>query len=161
MAQLLQQLNWLSVNEILQFRDSVMAYKCANNLAPDYLCIKFNKRSPVHDPATRNNNKLQIPLYKTFSGQRTFAYRAVSLWNSLVHKKKIHSDGKPLWIIVYKKIHSDGKPLWIIVYKKFTVIGNLCELQYIKKIHSDGKPLWIIVYKKNSQWWETFVNYSI
>ena len=44
---LLQQLNWLSVNEMLQFRDSVMAYKCANNLAPDYLCIKFKKRSSV------------------------------------------------------------------------------------------------------------------
>ena len=26
---------------------------------------------------------LYVPLYKTFSGQRTFAYRAVSLWNSL------------------------------------------------------------------------------
>ena len=24
-----------------------------------------------------------MPLYKTFSGQRTIAYRAVSLWNSL------------------------------------------------------------------------------
>ena len=40
---LLQQLNWLSVNEVLQLRDSVMAFKCANNLAPDYLCIKFKK----------------------------------------------------------------------------------------------------------------------
>ena len=38
---LLQQLNWLSVNEMLQLRDSVMAFKCANNLAPDYVCIKF------------------------------------------------------------------------------------------------------------------------
>ena len=60
-----------------------MACKCANNLAPDYLCIKSKKRSPVYDRATRNNNKLHIPLYRTFSGQRTFACRAVSLWNSL------------------------------------------------------------------------------
>ena len=58
-----------------------MAYKCANKLAPDYLCMKFKKRSSVHDCLTRNN-KLHIPLYRTFSGQRTFAYRAVSLWNS-------------------------------------------------------------------------------
>ena len=40
---LLHQLNWLSVNEILQLRDSVMPFKCVNNLAPDYLCIKFKK----------------------------------------------------------------------------------------------------------------------
>jgi len=60
-----------------------MAYKNGNNLAPDYLCMKFKKRSSVHDRATRNNNKLQVPLYKTFSGQRSFTYRAVSQWNSL------------------------------------------------------------------------------
>ena len=61
---LLQQLNWLSANEMLQFRDSVMAYKCTNNLAPEYLCIKFKKRSSVHDRATRNNmySKLHIPF---------------------------------------------------------------------------------------------------
>ena len=52
-----------------------MAYKCANNLAPDYLCIEFKKRSAVHDRTTRNNNKLHIPLFKTCSGQRTFAYQ--------------------------------------------------------------------------------------
>ena len=68
---------------MLQFRNSVMAYKCANNLAPDYLCMKLKKRSAVHDRTTRNNIKLHIPLYKTCRGQRTFAYGAVSLWNSL------------------------------------------------------------------------------
>ena len=60
-----------------------MAYKCANNVAPHYLCMKFKKRSSVHDRLTRNNNTLHIPLYGTLSGQRTFAYKAVSLWNSL------------------------------------------------------------------------------
>ena len=28
-------------------------------------------------------NKLNIPVFKSASGQRTFAYRAVTLWNSL------------------------------------------------------------------------------
>ena len=60
-----------------------MAYKCANNLAPDYLRINLKKRLTVHDRTTRNNNKLHIPLYKTCSGQSTFAYREVSLWNSI------------------------------------------------------------------------------
>ena len=44
MTLLLQQLNWLSANEMLQFLDSVMAYKSANNLAPEYLCIKLKKK---------------------------------------------------------------------------------------------------------------------
>ena len=46
-------------------------------IAPDYLCMKFKKRSSVHDRSTRNNNKLRIPLYRTFSGQRLFTHRAV------------------------------------------------------------------------------------
>ena len=32
---------------------------------------------------TRNSNLLQIPLYSTASGQRTFKYRAVKIWNQL------------------------------------------------------------------------------
>ena len=59
-----------------------MAYTCANNLAPDYLCMKFEKLSSVHDRSSRNNKKVHLPLYRTFSSQRTFSYTAVSLWNS-------------------------------------------------------------------------------
>ena len=60
-----------------------MAYKCANNLAPEYLCAKFEKRSSVHNRTTRNNEKFEIPSFRSATGQRTFAYRAVSLWNML------------------------------------------------------------------------------
>ena len=67
---------------MLKFRDADMAYKCASNLAPEYLCAKFKKRSSVHNP-TRNNEKFEIPLFRSATGQRTIAYRAVSLWNTL------------------------------------------------------------------------------
>ena len=56
-----------------------MAYKCANNLAPKYLCAKFKKRSSVHNRTTRNNDKWEIPSFRSATGQRTFAYRAVSI----------------------------------------------------------------------------------
>ena len=80
---LLDELNWLPVSKMLKFRDAVMAYKCASNLAPEYLCAKFKKRSSVHNRTTRNNEKFEIPLFRSATGQRTFAYRAVSLWNTL------------------------------------------------------------------------------
>ena len=32
---------------------------------------------------TRNSQKLNVPLFKTAIGQRTFYYRTVTLWNSL------------------------------------------------------------------------------
>ena len=40
---LLRELDWLPVDKLLYFRDSVLTYKCLNNLAPDYLCNKFKK----------------------------------------------------------------------------------------------------------------------
>ena len=78
---------WRTVNKLtftaFSLFFAVMAYKCASNLAPKYLCAKFKKRSSVHNRTTRNNEKFEIPLFRSATGQRTFAYRAVSLWNTL------------------------------------------------------------------------------
>ena len=60
-----------------------MAYKCLNNLAPSYLANKFTKRSDIHNSQIRNNYCLNIPSYKTTTGQRTFRYRAVKIWNDI------------------------------------------------------------------------------
>ena len=83
---LLRELNWLSVEQLLYFRDAVMTYKCINNLAPDYLCDKLRKRSSVHNRRTRKHDSLQIPFFKSATGQRSFAYRAVEIWDNLDHK---------------------------------------------------------------------------
>ena len=72
---LLDELNWLPVSKMLKFRDTVIA----NNLAPEYLCAKFKKGSSVHNRTTRNNDKFEIPSCRSATGQRTFAYRAVSI----------------------------------------------------------------------------------
>ncbi len=60
-----------------------MTYKCFNNLALSYLTNKFVKRSDIHNRPTRNHDSLDIPSFKTSSGQRTFYYRAVKIWNDL------------------------------------------------------------------------------
>ena len=61
---LLRQLIWLPVKQLLLIRDSVMAYKCLNGLAPSYLCSKLCKRSNIYDRFTRNRDSLQTPLFK-------------------------------------------------------------------------------------------------
>ena len=48
---LLWELNWLPVKEQLFSIDSVLTFKCQNDLAPQYLMSKFTKRSNIH---TRN-----------------------------------------------------------------------------------------------------------
>ena len=52
-------------------------------LAPPSLCNKFSTRSQVHTRNTRNKDKLHIPSFRSATGQRSFSYRAVQLWNDL------------------------------------------------------------------------------
>jgi hypothetical protein len=40
---------------------------------------KQSERSSLHDRNTRNKKKLNIPAYRSATGQRTFEYRACSI----------------------------------------------------------------------------------
>ena len=78
----LSSIGWLPVKKHLEYRDSLMTYKCMKGLAPPYLCNLFLTRSDVHNVNTRNKDMLHVPQYKTASGQRSFRYRAVKIWNT-------------------------------------------------------------------------------
>jgi hypothetical protein len=95
----LQQLNWLPVSYMLQYKDTVMAYKCLKGLAPPYLARRFTSRSQTHGRATRQMDELDIPFYRTAAGQRSFLYRATKLWNDLDNNIKDSSS-----IGVFKKL---------------------------------------------------------
>ena len=69
--------------EQLQYRESILAFKCINGTAPQYLTSKFKRRSKIHTRNTRNVNTIQIPLFRTAAGQRTFAFRGAKIWNNL------------------------------------------------------------------------------
>ena len=60
-----------------------MALKCMTGQAPEYVTSQFITREQVSDRTTRSSQKLNIPLFRTASGQRTFYYRTVKLWNNL------------------------------------------------------------------------------
>ena len=63
-----------------------------NGRAPKYLSTVFTKRCDVNRCTTRNSQLLNVPLFKTASGQSTFYYRTVSTWNSLESILKLSSD---------------------------------------------------------------------
>ena len=86
----LQELNWLLIKQHLLYRDSIMTFKCMKGLAQLCYSDQFCKRNAIHNRNTRNCGSLEVPLCKTKSGQRSFRYRAVSIWNDL------HSDLKQL-----------------------------------------------------------------
>ena len=91
---ILKQLNWLPVPDMLKYFFGVLTFKCLNGLAPDYLNSYFQERLSLHDRNTRNKQKLNIPAYRSAAGQRTFEYRAVSLWNSLPSNITVHDNCK-------------------------------------------------------------------
>ena len=72
-------------------KDAVMTYKCVYGLAPLYLSVKLTKRSNIHSRNTRKRDSLNIPLFRTTAGQRTFQYRAASIWNNLDSQMKNYS----------------------------------------------------------------------
>ena len=77
----LKRLKWIPVKSHLYLRDAVMAFKCMTGLSPEYLSNKFISRGSGR--VTRNSQKLNIPLCKSATGQRSFYYRIVIIWNAI------------------------------------------------------------------------------
>ena len=78
---ILKSLFWLPVKDQLCYRQAIMAFKCMTGHA--HLTPQFITREQVSERTTRSSQKLNIPLFRTASGQRTFYYRTVKLWNNL------------------------------------------------------------------------------
>ena len=82
-SEALKSLKWLNVEDKLRFNDSVMVYKCMNNLTPGYLSERFQLRSKIHQRNTRQNNDLTLPKCRLATGQRAFAFRGAKIYNHL------------------------------------------------------------------------------
>ena len=82
-TQVLKELKWLLVATQLYLRNAIMAFKCLAYRVPEYLSSQFIKRGEISRRTTRGSRMLNIPLFKTASGQRTFYYIIASVWNSM------------------------------------------------------------------------------
>ena len=85
----LKELRWLPVKEHRYYRGAVMSFKCLTGCAPGYLSTQFIRRCDVTNRRTRSSQMLNIPRFRTASGQRAFFCRAVTLWNSLSNDVKL------------------------------------------------------------------------
>ena len=65
-----------------------------SELAPAYLGDKLITRSIVSHRETRNSQMLNIPLFRSATGQKTFHYRTVNIWNNLNNNVKLCIDVK-------------------------------------------------------------------
>ena len=80
---LLKEHNWMPVVTQLYLRTAIMAFKYLTGLVPECLSSWFIMRKEMSGRTTRNSRKLNIPLFKSASRQRTCYHRIVNIWNSL------------------------------------------------------------------------------
>ena len=81
---ILQSLHWLPVRSRIMFKILLFAYECFHDLAPSYLSELLTTYKPERNLRSSKKNLFIIPtvLTKTY-GERSFAYAAPILWNSL------------------------------------------------------------------------------
>ena len=71
---------------------NVLAFKCMSGLALRYLSDQLITRSIVSTRKTRNSPMLNIPLFRSATGLKTFHYRIVNIWNNLDNNIKLSID---------------------------------------------------------------------
>ena len=54
-----------------------------NKLVPNYLCQKFVTSSEISNRVRRQSKQLHKPVYRTSKAQKSFLYRASTIWNDL------------------------------------------------------------------------------
>ncbi len=81
---ILQKLGWPSIKDLIRKETAMLTYKALNSLAPQYLGELFTKCSEGSDRNLRSaETNLQIPRFRTCTGQKAFSYRGAKLRNRL------------------------------------------------------------------------------
>ena len=93
----------VSIGQQLYLRFASLAFKCMIACPPDYLCKKIVKRCGISLKNSRNSQLLNIPLYRTAAGQRSFHYRFEFTWNNLKPKLKLSKSTKEFKYLFKKK----------------------------------------------------------
>ena len=78
---LLKSLSWLPVKDQLCYRQAIMAFKCMTRQAPEYLTPQFITGERFSERTTLSSQKLNIPLFRTASGERTGLLNFGTIWN--------------------------------------------------------------------------------
>ena len=97
------------VRQQLHYCHAIMGFKCMTGCALDSLFSKYIQRATITKCTMRNSQMLNIniPLYKTATGQRTFYFRTVELWNSLASTLKLKPTLKDFKLCLKRSLTSN------------------------------------------------------
>ena len=95
--QLRKELGWHTIKQMIHTETVKIVFKVLHNEAPKYLKELFHRLSDIQNRELRNSKAdLHIPLLRTSSGQKSFAYKGVCIWNNLTCEKKQVDRSPPL-----------------------------------------------------------------
>ena len=88
-AQILQDLNWISLADRRTKQMEILMFKAANKQLPEYISEKFTNVNTIHRHNLRGSeHNLFIPRPCTEALKKSFQYRGAVLWNGLSVKAK-------------------------------------------------------------------------
>ena len=76
-------LHWLPVQQRIQFKVLLMAFKALHDEAPQYISDLIETHNPKRALRSCDKNLLIVPRSRTRYGDRAFSKAAPSLWNVL------------------------------------------------------------------------------
>ena len=86
---LIEKLGWKTVDQLISSGSKTMVFKSLNELAPQYLCDLFTRKSLYSSYSLRNRGtNLRLPMKRSTNGQKCFSYIGAKLWNSLSAESK-------------------------------------------------------------------------
>ena len=86
---LIRSLDWMTIADLISFESQQLAFKSANNQAPQYIGKLFQRNSECSSRDLRNNaTDLRLPMSTSLNGQKRFSYLGAKLWNNLAFEIK-------------------------------------------------------------------------
>ena len=82
-SELLKNLRWLNVQQLIDLDTAVMVHKSIHKNAPPYLSDLFQKPNVIHSHNTRSAKISLFTHAKLKFGQKCFSHYGCSLWNKL------------------------------------------------------------------------------
>ncbi len=86
---LLQELNWLTVENMLNVATACFMYKVTNGLVPSTCTRMFTRTHEVSRRTTRQSQDFYLPKVRTEAGRRSLTFRGSKLWNELPDSVKM------------------------------------------------------------------------
>ena len=91
---LLRELNWMNVRQLISHDPAVAVFEIRNGLSPSQCTENFQTISEIHGYQIRSltSNDYYLQKFSQSYGQKAFTYIGAKTWNNLsVHVKNAHS----------------------------------------------------------------------